>query len=63
VIRDRPINYEVFKQESYVFPGAGQLYFQQLDPYRPSTNTASDYNVHHKTAFFVHGFHGTKTDE
>jgi hypothetical protein len=36
---------------------------QQLDPYRPSTNTASDYNVHHKTAFFVHGFHGTKTDE
>ena len=33
---------------------------QQLDPYRPSANTASDYNVHHKTAFFVHGFHGTK---
>lgn len=36
---------------------------QQLDPYRPSTITASSYDVHHKTAFIVHGFHGTKNDE
>jgi hypothetical protein len=36
---------------------------QQLDPYRPSTITASSYDVHHKTAFIVHGFHGTNTDE
>ena len=36
---------------------------QQLDPYRPSTITASSYDVHHKTVFIVHGFHGTKTDE
>jgi hypothetical protein len=36
---------------------------QQLDPYRPSTITASRYDVHHKTAFIVHGFHGTKTDD
>lgn len=36
---------------------------QQLDPFRLSTITASNYDVHHKTAFIVHGFHGTKSDE